>query len=134
LQQAKATMANAWHSKTVDEVLDDLETDPVGLTEQEVEQRLAKYGPNELEERKGISALQIFLSQFKDVFVIMLLIAMAISFATAYYEGESQADTVTITAIVVLNAVVGFANEYRSEQAMEAMRKLTAPKARLMRN
>jgi Ca2+-transporting ATPase len=127
-------MANAWHSKTVDEVLDDLETDPVGLTEQEVEQRLAKYGPNELEERKGISALQIFLSQFKDVFVIMLLIAMAISFATAYYEGESQADTVTITAIVVLNAVVGFANEYRSEQAMEAMRKLTAPKARLMRN
>jgi Ca2+-transporting ATPase len=127
-------MDNAGHSKTVDDVLDELHTDPVGLTEKEVEDRLEKYGPNELQERKGTSAFQIFLSQFKDIFVIMLLIAMAISFATAYYEGESQTDTMTITAIVVLNAVVGFVQEYRSEKAMEAMRKLTAPKARLMRD
>lgn len=122
-------MSNAWHSKSIETVLKELQTDPLGLTEAEAKQRLEKYGPNELKERKGTSALEIFLNQFKDIFVIMLLIATGISFAV----GET-ADAVTIAAIVVLNSIVGFVQEYRSEKAMEAMRKLTAPKARLMRN
>jgi len=127
-------MAKAWHSKKTETVLEELQTDPLGLTDEEAKSRLEKYGPNELKERKGVSAFQIFLNQFKDIFVIMLLIATAISYATAYIEGESQIDTITIAAIVILNSVIGFVQEYRSEKAMEAMRKLTAPKARLMRD
>jgi len=127
-------MSKTWHSKTVEAVLEELQTDPFGLEEEEVKQRLEKYGLNELKERKRTSALQILLNQFKDIFVIMLLIATAISFITAHLEGEPQTDTITIAAIVILNAVVGFIQEYRSEKAMEAMRKLTAPKARLMRD
>ncbi len=127
-------MTEAWHSKPVENLLEELQTDPFGLKEEEVKQRLEKYGFNELKERKRTSPIQIFLNQFRDVFVIMLLIATAISFFTAYVEGESQTDTATIAAIVVLNAVVGFVQEYRSEKAMEAMRKLTAPKARIMRD
>jgi Ca2+-transporting ATPase len=122
-------MSKTWHSKSIETVLEELQTDPLGLKEEEVKQRLEKYGLNELKETKRTTALQIFLNQFKDIFVIMLLIATTISFAV----GEIT-DAVTIAAIVVLNAVVGFVQEYRSEKAMEAMRKLTAPKARLMRD
>jgi Ca2+-transporting ATPase len=82
-----------------------------------------------LKEAKRITPLQIFINQFKDIFVVMLLIATAISFAL----GETT-DAITIAAIVVLNSIVGFIQEYRSEKAMEAMRKMTAPRARLMRN
>ncbi len=123
------TMSKAWHSKTTETVLEELRTDPLGLTEEEAKERLERYGPNELKEAKRITPFQIFLNQFKDIFVIMLLIATAISFLV----GEAT-DALTIAAIVILNSVVGFIQEYRSEKAMEAMRKLTAPQARLMRN
>ncbi|MGB9134093.1 MAG: cation-translocating P-type ATPase [Candidatus Bathyarchaeia archaeon] len=122
-------MSKPWHSKPVEAALEELQASPLGLTEEEVKQRLQKYGLNELKEAKRITPLQIFINQFKDIFVIMLLIATAISFAL----GETT-DAITIAAIVVLNSIVGFIQEYRSEKAMEAMRKLTAPKARLMRN
>ncbi len=122
-------MSKAWHSKSVEAVLEELKTDPFGLNEEEVKQRLEKYGLNELKEAKRVTPIQIFLNQFKDIFVIMLLIATAISFLV----GEAT-DAITIAAIVVLNSIVGFVQEYRSEKAMEAMRKLTAPQARLLRN
>ncbi len=127
-------MSKAWHSKSIETVLEELQTDTLGLRQEEVKQRLEKYGLNELKETKRTTAFEIFLNQFKDIFVIMLLIATAISFIAAQTQSEPQTDTVTIAAIVVLNAVVGFAQEYRSERAMEAMKKLTAPKARLMRD
>jgi Ca2+-transporting ATPase len=122
-------MSKTWHSKTIENVLEELQTNPLGLTEEEAKQHLEKYGPNELIEAKRATSVQIFLNQFKDIFVIMLLIATVISAVL----GEVT-DAVTIAAIVVLNSIVGFVQEYRSEKAMEAMRKLTAPKARLMRN
>ncbi|MCW3981158.1 MAG: HAD-IC family P-type ATPase, partial [Candidatus Bathyarchaeota archaeon] len=127
-------MGSSWHSKRVEEVLDELQTDPLGLRADEANERLVKYGPNELKERKRTSAIQIFFNQFKDIFVIMLLIATAIAFIAAYAQNESQTETATIAAIVVLNSVVGFVQEFRSEKAMEAMKKLTAPRARLMRD
>jgi len=129
LATGRMAMSEGCHSKAIETVLEELQTDPLGLKEEQVKQRLEKYGLNELKERKRTSALQIFLNQFKDIFVIMLLIATAVSFVV----GEI-ADAITIAAIVVLNAVVGFVQEYRSEKAMEAMKKLTAPKARLMRD
>ena len=121
--------ATEWHSKGIEEVLDELKTNQKGLSREEAERRLSEFGYNELKEKKRTTPLQIFLGQFKDVFVIMLLVATAISFLV----GETV-DALTIAVIVILNSVVGFIQEYRSEKAMEAMKKLTAPKARVLRD
>jgi len=109
-------MASAWHSKKPEEVLSELRADPNGLSREEAERRLKEFGYNELKEKKKVTPLQIFLRQFKDIFVIMLLIATAISFLI----GETV-DALTIAVIVILNSIVGFVQEYRSEKAMEAM-------------
>jgi Ca2+-transporting ATPase len=113
----------------IEEVMRTLKTSREGLSSEEAQRRLQEYGYNELVERERVTLLEIFLNQFKDIFVIMLLIATAISFLI----GEIM-DASTIAVIVVLNAVVGFVQEYRSEKAMEAMKKLTTPKARVIRN
>ena len=122
-------MADTWHNKKSEQVLSELRVDQTGLSGEEVKRRLEEFGYNELKEKKGVTPLQIFLRQFKDVFVIMLLIATAISFLI----GETI-DAAIIAVIVILNSVLGFVMEYRSEKAMEAMRKLTAPKTRVMRD
>ena len=132
-------MSQLWHAKTDKEVLETLGTGVSGLSSEEAENRLAEYGPNKLIERGGVSPLKIFLDQFKDIFVLMLLAAIVISVALAITESaaptlEDYADSITIGVIVALNAVVGFIQEYRSEKAIEAMRKLTAPMASVIRD
>ena len=132
-------MSQLWHAKTDEEVLETLGTGASGLTGKEAENRLAQYGPNKLIERGGVSPLRIFLGQFKDIFVLMLLAAIVISVFLAIIESaaptlEDYADSITIGVIVALNAVVGFIQEYRSEKAIEAMRKMTAPKASVLRD
>ena len=122
-------MNSEWHAMQTEELMEALEASEKGLSEEEANRRLQEFGPNELVERKRTTPLQIFVGQFKDIFVIMLLVAIGISIVV----GEIV-DASTIGAIVVLNAVVGFVQEYRSERAMEAMKKLTAPKARLLRD
>lgn len=118
-----------WHALESGEVLDNLQTSKDGLSTKEAELRLQKFGFNELMGKKGVSVLQVFLGQFKDVFVVMLLAAILISVVV----GEIV-DASVILIIVALNAAVGFVQEYRSEKAMEAMKKMTAPKARLLRD
>jgi len=122
-------MSPEWHALETEELMKALKASEKGLSDEEAKRRLQEFGPNELVERKRITPLQIFLGQFKDIFVIMLLVATIISFLI----GEII-DASTIAAIVVLNSVVGFVQEYRSEKAMEAMKKLTAPKARVLRD
>jgi len=122
-------MNQQWHSMEKEKLLESLKATEAGLSTEEAERRLSEFGPNELMERKGVTPLQIFFEQFKDIFVIMLLIAIGISVAI-----NEIVDAATIGAIVFLNAVVGFVQEYRSEKAMEAMKKLTAPKARVLRD
>jgi Ca2+-transporting ATPase len=132
-----------WHALDPKEAMEKLKTSEKGLSQEEAKKRLQEYGYNELKERKRISALEIFLNQFKDIFVIMLLIAVLISVGIGWYEIkakpetsflEAYADAIAIGGIVVLNAIVGFTQEYRSEKALEAMKKLTAPKARVIRD
>jgi Ca2+-transporting ATPase len=133
---------NEVHALAIDDVYRVLETAPSGLTSSEAEARLREYGYNELAERKRVTPLEIFLHQFKDVFVLMLLVAIVISLAIGYYKGsagnggafDEYVDAITIGAIVVLNAVVGFIQEYRSEKAVEAMKRLSAPRARVLRD
>ncbi len=122
-------MSPEWHAMETEELIGALKASEKGLSGEEAKRRLQEFGPNELVERKGITPLQIFLGQFKDVFVIMLIVAIGISVLIG-----GIIDASTIGAIVVLNAVVGFVQEYRSEKAMEAMKKLTAPRARVLRD
>jgi len=122
-------MSTEWHALEKEKLLDSLKSTEAGLSDEEAERRLEEYGPNELTAKEGVSPLQIFLGQFKDIFVIMLLFAIVISVAI-----NEIVDATTIAVIVILNAIVGFVQEYRSEKAMEAMKNLTAPKARVLRN
>ncbi len=122
-------MNPGWHSMEKEKLLESLKATEAGLSTEEAERRLQEFGPNELIEKKKVTSIQIFFGQFKDIFVIMLLIAIVISVGI----GEIV-DAGTIAAIVILNAIVGFVQEYRSEKAMEAMKKLTAPKARVLRD
>ena len=128
-------MSSEWHSLEKKQLLESLKATETGLTTEEAERRLQEFGPNELVEKKRVTPLQIFFGQFKDIFVIMLLIAMAISIIIAITRDAGEfVDAATIGAIIFLNAIVGFVQEYRSEKAMEAMKNLTAPKARVLRD
>jgi Ca2+-transporting ATPase len=136
-------LSSQWYAIEKDEVMRGLESNLKGLTEEEAKQRLTEFGYNELRKHKKASLLQIFLNQFKNLFVLMLIIAIIISVIIGFVESqaaadlhvvlETYADAIAIGAIVTLNAVIGFIQEYRSEKAMEAMEKLTAPKARVLR-
>jgi Ca2+-transporting ATPase len=119
----------------------DLNVNREGLTSQEAQERLKKYGYNELQETKKRTALHMFLDEFKDIFILLLIAATILSGIIGYYElmsggefMESFADTITIGAIVILVAITGFVQEYRAERAMEALKRLAAPKARVIRD
>jgi Ca2+-transporting ATPase len=126
-----------------EEVLQTIQSTPQGLSSEEAKQRLTQYGFNELKEKKRRTALQMFLEEFKDIFILLLIAATVFSVVIGYYELmrdpalgflETYADAITIGVIVVLVAVAGFVQEYRAEKAIEALKKLAAPKARVMRD
>ena len=111
-------------------VLEHYDVDPqVGLTSAEAESRRLHFGSNRLEEEKKETFLQKLLNQFKDFLIIILIIAAALSGAL----GE-MADAMIILAIVVVNAILGVIQEGRAEKAIEALQKMSAPTARLLRN
>ncbi|HEY3375526.1 MAG TPA: cation-translocating P-type ATPase [Candidatus Aquicultor sp.] len=119
----------AWHTKAVDEIIAELRTDITsGLPEDEA-WRLEACGPNALPEKARPTALALFLSQFND-FIIWVLVAAALVSGLLLRE---LTDTLAIVAILLLNAVLGFTQEYRAEQALDALKKLTAPQARVVR-
>ena len=135
-------MGSAWHAMDKEAVIKTLKATPYGLSTEEAKKRLSEYGYNELKEKKKRTAIQMFLSEFKDVFIMLLLVASVLSAAIGYYESigtqqgflESYTDTITIGIIVLLVAIAGFIQEYRAEKAVEALKKLTAPKARVIRD
>jgi len=135
-------MSLSWHSMNEEDIVRSLGATPTGLSTEEAKRRLNKFGYNELKEKKRRTALQMFLGEFKDVFIILLLVATVLSAAVGYYESvgiqqgflETYADAITIGLIVVLVAIAGFIQEYRAEKALEALKKLAAPKARVMRD
>ncbi|WP_340122286.1 cation-transporting P-type ATPase [Methylobacter svalbardensis] len=114
---------NAWHNLSIAEAASLLDTDvEQGLSGNEAKQRLARYGPNKLRKGKRFSALVIFVSQFRSLVIWVLIGAAAVSAAL----GET-ADGIAIIAIVILNAVIGFIQEYRAEKAAAALARLAAP-------
>jgi Ca2+-transporting ATPase len=121
---------SAWHQQSISEVVSQLETDvEQGLTDDVVTTRLASYGANKLRKGKRFSAFSIFISQFKSLVIWVLIGAAAVSALL----GETT-DGIAIIAIVILNAVIGFFQEYRAEKAAAALANLTAPHCRVVRN
>ena len=118
-----------WYQISTDSTLDRLGSSKDGLSEMEVAERLEKYGTNELEDRGGRSSLQIFLSQFQDLFTVILIVAAVIS---AFLEDWIEA--VVILAIIVLNAVMGYVQEKKAEEAMAALKRMAVPEVTLVRS
>ena len=117
-----------YHGQSTSEIYQELNTSKQGLDSTEAEKRKKQYGPNELVQKKKISVFRLFLHQFKDVMILILLIAAVISFIV----GDSK-DTIVILIIVFLNAIIGFVQEYRAEKAMEALKKMSSLNATLRR-
>lgn len=114
---------------TADEVARELNTDPdCGLTEEEAKSRLTKYGLNELEGGGGVSAGRILMKQIFNAMVLILIAAMAVSFAI-----KSWIEAGVVTAVVVINIVVGFFQEYSAEKTMDSLRSLSSPTATVVR-
>ncbi len=106
-----------------------------GLSESEAEKRFVKYGPNKLEEKKQTSLLIRFFEQFKDFMIIVLIIAAVISFTLSVVNGENDYfDPIIILFIVVLNAVLGIVQENRAKKALSALKTMSAPTAKVIRN
>lgn len=126
---------NAYRQKA-EEVLSSLATDAkAGLTDGEARTRLERYGRNELQLERGVPPWKKFLAQFKDVLVILLLIATAISAALWSYERDSALpyEALVIFAVVLLNAILGYIQEARAASAVAALRKLAAARANIIR-
>jgi P-type Ca2+ transporter type 2C len=119
-----------WHQLDLEKVIEILQSSGRGgLTPEEARQRMRRFGPNELIEKKPKPLWMMFMDQFKD-FMILVLIAAAV---VAGFIGEPS-DSIAIAVIVLLNAILGFVQEYRAEKAMAALKKLAAPSATVIRD
>jgi len=136
-------LAKAWHTLDVEKTLSELDSNAeAGLTSQQVEERLQQYGPNELEETAGRSTWEILLDQFKNIMLVMLIAVAVISGILdllALQQGKTDGgvpfkDTIAILAIVILNGVLGYLQESRAEKALAALKSLSSPKVRVIRD
>ena len=120
-----------WHSMTVEEVVSSLDTDVAsGISEEEAARRLAEHGPNSLWSDKGATRLGLLLHQFRDVLIWVLLAAALVSGVLL----EEWIDAGVILAIVILNAVLGYSQEARAEDALARLKELSAPEAVVVRS
>ena len=117
-----------WYQIDKEEVFKNLETSEEGLSGSEAEKRLEKYGPNKLPEAEGISRLQILLHQFTSPLIYILMVAAVV---TAFL-GE-YIDTGVIVAILMLNAIIGYIQEYKAESSVKALKSMVVPRARVVR-
>ncbi|MCE5214295.1 MAG: calcium-translocating P-type ATPase, PMCA-type [Methanobacterium sp.] len=117
-----------WKNINVEETLKNLNTNLNGLTNQQAQENLIKYGKNELVEEKKAGPLRLFLGQFMDILILILIIAAI----AAYYVGDTL-DAIVILIVVLINAIVGFIQEYRAEKAMEKLKGLISSEAVVIR-
>lgn len=118
-----------WHRLSIEEIFELLDTSPKGLSISDAEERYLEYGPNELQEGKKKSVAGILFDQFKDVMILILLAAAIISGIIG-----DLTDSIVILVIVVLNAVIGFFQEYRADKAMQALKQMAVTQARVLRD
>jgi Ca2+-transporting ATPase len=125
-----------WHSLSMEEALNKLEVSlEHGLSDKEVKQRQLEYGKNLLTVKKGKSLIVKFFAQFADFMIMILIFAAIISFVVSYLDGEPDyVDPVIIFVIIIVNATLGVLQEARAEKALEALKKMSAPSAHVMRD
>lgn len=125
-----------WHSSSVEEIAKNLKTNiNIGLTDDEAQKRFERYGPNNLKEKKKESIFVKFIKQFNDFMIITLIIAAIISAVVSKLNGEADyIDSIIIVAIVIFNAIMGLVQEQKAEKSLEALKKMTAPNAKVRRN
>lgn len=125
------------HSKKVEKIYKDLNSSKKGLSEDEAKLRLDKFGENKLKEGKKKSLAARFFAQFKDVMIVLLLVSAAISLVFAFIEKEGFTeflDAIIILAIVLLNATLGVIQEAKAENAMDALKKMSQPYSKVIRD
>jgi Ca2+-transporting ATPase len=118
-----------WYQMPAEKALEMLGASTNGLTTQEARKRLQEYGPNQLKEKEKRGAFRMFVDQFKDFMIVVLIAAAVVSGIIG-----DLTDTVAIAVIVLLNAIIGFVQEYRAEKAMAALKKMAATHAMAMRD
>ena len=118
-----------WHAATGEAVLDELGTTREGLSAEEADRRRERHGPNTLERDDSVSPLRIFLHQFTSPLIYVLVVAFLVTVAIEHY-----ADAIVIALVLAIDAVVGFVQEYRAENAMAALADLVSPDARVRRD
>ncbi len=117
-----------WYRKNSEEVFREFNSSPGGLTEEEARYRFSQYGPNKLVEQEKISKTKILLHQFTSPLIYILLIASAVTFLLAEFV-----DTAVIISVVLLNAVIGYFQEYKAEESVRALNKMVVPRTRVLR-
>ena len=128
-------MEKNWFSKTVTETSEYFKTDlKKGLNLEGVEESRKKYGINELKAKKKKTLLIKFLEQFKDFMIIILIIAALVSGIIGYIENEGITDSIIILIVVIMNAIIGVAQESKAEKSLEALQKLSSHVAKVIRN
>src|SRR5512138_1818142 len=119
-----------WHLQTIEACIEALQTQPeTGLSAEEAQARLARYGSNELVEKGGRTPLKIFWEQITATMVLILIAAAVVAGLLGDFK-----NTIAISAIVILYSILGFIQEYRAEQAIAALKKLSVPNVRLLRD
>ncbi|MCQ3938413.1 MAG: ATPase [Chloroflexi bacterium] len=120
---------NYWHTKSTEQAFAQLDGGQAGISQKEAEARLAKYGPNEIQSAHRISPWEILIDQFKNVLILILLGATAISLFLGH-----GVESIVIAVIVLFAVLLGFIQEYRAERAIEALRQMAAPTATVLRD
>lgn len=121
-------MSGNWHNKSVGEILKKVESSKEGLSVEDAEKRLEKFGKNEIEKGEETSVLEVFLNQFKDFLIIILIAAAIISFFI------HPIDAVLIVTIVIANGIFGFAQDWKAEKSIQALKEIASPQAIVNRN
>ena len=120
--------------KSCEDVLQEQQSSPEGLTTQEAEKRLSQVGKNRLKEGEKTPLWKRFLEELADPMIIILIVAAVISGITAFYEGESFADVIIIMIVVVINAVLGVVQESKAEAAIAALQEIAAATSKVLRD
>lgn len=120
-----------YHTMEISDVIESLDSSYEGISDEEAGKRLEKFGRNEIEEGKKRTLFMMFLDQFKNLMIIVLIVAAIVSFVAS--KGEDIADSIIILAVVIINAVMGVFQESKAEKALDALKKMSSPYVRVRR-
>ncbi|MFB6265531.1 MAG: cation-transporting P-type ATPase, partial [Candidatus Nanohaloarchaea archaeon] len=125
-----------WHSKEEEEVLEEVGSSREGLSSEDAEKKLEEHGRNEIEKGEGVSPVKIFVNQFRDFLILLLVVAALVSLGIGLLPGHEPeyVDAGLILLIVVANGVFGFVQDYRAEKAIEALKEMSTPEATVLRD